>query len=212
MNKPIHPAVAEHVMQENVRLRGLLSAAAKYIDTGDMRSLNMIEVRAALSQQAEPAEPAPVQDEREVAAVIGFYEDEREPRSLSWNVLPDGEHRLYTRPAQDERNGCDYAGCCNPAHPGTSLCLEHHSPKARAALPPVEQTELYTCTGRGGEYELIGRASTAGSLKVTGRFADEVIVYRDVATRALYCRTPGDFRLRMERAALARPEKEAGHE
>ncbi len=44
--------------------------------------------------------PAPAQDEREVAAVIGFYEGEREPRLLSWNVLPNGEHRLYTRPAQ----------------------------------------------------------------------------------------------------------------
>ena len=45
-------------------------------------------------------ELAPAQDEREVAAVIGFYEGEREPRLLSWNVLPNGEHRLYTRPAQ----------------------------------------------------------------------------------------------------------------
>ncbi len=44
--------------------------------------------------------PAPAQDEQEVAAVIGFYEGEREPRLLSWNVLPNGEHRLYTHPAQ----------------------------------------------------------------------------------------------------------------
>ena len=48
-------------------------------------------------------EQAPAQDEREVAAVIGFYEGEREPRLLSWNVLPNGEHRLYTRPAQTEQ-------------------------------------------------------------------------------------------------------------
>lgn len=33
-----------------------------------------------------------------VDAVIGFYENEREPRLLSWNVLPHGEHRLYTAP------------------------------------------------------------------------------------------------------------------
>lgn len=43
------------------------------------------------------------QDEQEVAAVIGFYEGEREPRLLSWNVLPNGEHRLYARPAQAEQ-------------------------------------------------------------------------------------------------------------
>lgn len=42
---------------ENDRLRGLLREAAKFIDTGDMRGLNMIEVHAALSQQAEPVEP-----------------------------------------------------------------------------------------------------------------------------------------------------------
>lgn len=29
---------------------------------------------------------------------------------------------------------CDYAGCSSKAHPGTSLCLAHHSPKDRAAL------------------------------------------------------------------------------
>jgi len=29
---------------------------------------------------------------------------------------------------------CDYAGCNQPAYPGTSLCLRHHSPKALAAL------------------------------------------------------------------------------
>ena len=86
----------------------------------------LARIDAALSQQADPAETteaytavdmataaaqgfrdgqaaveqAPVQDEQEVAAVIGFYEGEREPRLLSWNVLPNGEHRLYTRPAQ----------------------------------------------------------------------------------------------------------------
>ena len=48
-------------------------------------------------------EQAPEQGEQEVAAVIGFYEGEREPRLLSWNALPNGEHRLYTRPAQTER-------------------------------------------------------------------------------------------------------------
>lgn len=38
------------------RLRALLREAAKFIDTGDMRDLNMIEVHAALSQQAEPCD------------------------------------------------------------------------------------------------------------------------------------------------------------
>ena len=72
--------------------------------------------------------------------------------------------------------------------------------------PQPEQSGLYTCIGKGGAYELIGRATTAGVLKVTGRFADEVIVYRDTESSALYCRAPGDFRLRMARAAMAAKE------
>lgn len=73
----------------------------------------------------------------------------------------------------------------------------------KQAAPQPEQSGLYTCIGKGGSYELIGRATTAGALKVTGRFADEVIVYRDTESSALYCREPGDFRLRMARAALS---------
>lgn len=88
----------------------------------------VLNAAGALPQQAEPTdtytavdmataaaqgfrdgqaavEQAVVQDEQEVAAVIGFYEGEREPRLLSWNVLPNGEHRLYTRPAQTAPQG-----------------------------------------------------------------------------------------------------------
>lgn len=55
MNKPIHPAVAEHVMEENDRLREALQAM---LDECDPMKLNCGEpwcrARAALSQQAEP--------------------------------------------------------------------------------------------------------------------------------------------------------------
>lgn len=46
---------------------------------------------AALSSSAGPAV--------EPVATIGFYENEREPRLLSWNKLPNGEHHLYAHPA-----------------------------------------------------------------------------------------------------------------
>ena len=47
--------------------------------------------------------------------------------------------KLDAQPARqaggDEREyHCDYAGCSQKAHPGTSLCLKHHTPKARAAI------------------------------------------------------------------------------
>ncbi len=113
---------------ENERLRGLLrelrEITIEYAWDADLEA----RVDATLSQQAEPTdtytavemataaaqgfrdgqaavEQATAQDEQEVAAVLGFYEGEREPRLLSWNVLPNGEHRLYTRPAQTAPQG-----------------------------------------------------------------------------------------------------------
>lgn len=70
MNKPIHPAVAEHAMEENERLRGLLRdvrvllANSSYRISGTAAFLHSID--AALSQQAEPA---PAQDERQQPVV-----------------------------------------------------------------------------------------------------------------------------------------------
>lgn len=109
----IHPAIAEHAMEEDEKLREALrwyeekvAECRKIGSLGDnaRQALDLdggFRARDALSQQAEPA---PAQDDQEVAAVIGFYEGEREPRLLSWNVLPNGEHRLYTRPAQAEQS------------------------------------------------------------------------------------------------------------
>ena len=74
----------------------------------------MQELRAAMAQFA------PAQDEREVAAVIGFYEGEREPRLLSWNVLPHGEHRLYIRPAQSEQQPVAEIVTCEPYEDGST--------------------------------------------------------------------------------------------
>ncbi len=63
MEKPIHPAVAEHVMEENERLRGLLreviACQAAHYGDGTGLHLAMItladRLKGALSQQAEPA-------------------------------------------------------------------------------------------------------------------------------------------------------------
>ena len=72
--------------------------------TDTFTAVDMATAAAQAFRDGQAAgEPAPAQDEQEVAAVIGFYEGEREPRLLSWNVLPNGEHRLYTRPAQTEQ-------------------------------------------------------------------------------------------------------------
>jgi len=113
---------------------------------------------------------------------------------------------VFTQTApQDD---CDW--CAGAGHDYYGEKCQH----CRTA-PQPEQSGRYTCIGKGGEYELIGRATTAGVLKATGRFADEVIVYRDTQSSALYCREPGDFRLRMASAALSAtpsPKQESSHD
>lgn len=80
----------------------------------------------------------PAQTEQQPVAVIGFYEREREPRLLSWNMLPNGEHRLYAAPIaqtelvealrESERFIAGFEGC--ELQEGTDALLA----KIRAAL------------------------------------------------------------------------------
>lgn len=53
---------------------------------------------------------------------------------------------------------------------------------------------LYTCIGKGGEYELLGEAQDAGECRSEMR-----MIYRDTATGQLFHRWPSDFRNRMEK-------------
>ncbi|MBD8531511.1 MULTISPECIES: hypothetical protein [unclassified Massilia] len=68
---------------------------------------------------------------------------------------------------------------------------------APASAAPDEQQigrgPRYTCIGKGGDYELIGEARGAGSMKLYGNMA----VYRDVTSGALYYRATHDFNSRM---------------
>jgi hypothetical protein len=71
------------------------------------------------------------------------------------------------------------------------------------AVPPADviaAAELYTCIGKGGEYELVGVARGAGTMR-----GNLVHVYRDTGTGCLFYRTPMDFSQRMARAEGAAP-------
>ncbi len=63
--------------------------------------------------------------------------------------------------------------------------------RALTSVPPLPYAFL-ACDGKGGQYELAGLAKGAGPLK-----GQEVIVYRDAATGALYFRGIQDFQERM---------------
>lgn len=73
--------------------------------------------------------------------------------------------------------------------------LPHASLLPYAAQQPdtvAVPRELYTCIGKGGTYELIGKSQGAGELK-----HQQLVVYRSAETGLLYHRTPDDFHARM---------------
>ena len=92
--------------------------------------------------------------------------------------------------------------------------IAKHSPESKDKIGPLKgiwaqiadqvfsqslRGEIYTCIGKGGEYELLGVAKTAGVIRLSGRLPDGLAVYRDVSDGALYLRELDDFERRMER-------------
>jgi hypothetical protein len=57
----------------------------------------------------------------------------------------------------------------------------------------VQLPDLYTCIGKGGEYEYMGMALGAGTLKEMSA----VHIYKDTTTGKIFIRTPLDFAMRM---------------
>jgi hypothetical protein len=83
--------------------------------------------------------------------------------------------------------------------------------KYEVALARCAELPMYTCAGKGGQYELLGVAKGAGTSRETPALA----VYRDTKTAALYFRTEGDFAARMESidrmTGLTQQQKELLH-
>lgn len=113
--KTIHPAIAEHVMEENEKLRGLLrlatdrweSWASEIIHTTPEYESELSEiarVRAALSQQAEPVRSPGTED---TASMDSNSEQEQftavDMATAAAQGLRDGQAAVEPAPAQDER-------------------------------------------------------------------------------------------------------------
>lgn len=60
--------------------------------------------------------------------------------------------------------------------------------------PQTIWPELYTCIGKGGEYELIGESTGAGY-----SCGETIMVYQDTMTGRIFHRTLIDFKTRMEK-------------
>jgi len=139
--KTIHPAIAEHAMEEIEKLRGLLDRTVTEVGrtiTPELRAA----IDAALSQQAEPIEPRLAQDEQyppcDFCGVIpdhhpwhgsGMFNGEDSPHIHACN---DCRHLLPTRPAQTAPR-CQ---CC-----GYLVTDSEHRGCLRAATPSPAQAE-----------------------------------------------------------------------
>lgn len=108
--KTIHPAIAEHVMEENEKLRGLLRDLRPVATENGYYGL-AARIDTALSQQAEPA---PAQDERdsvithiELCITNLKAEHQTNPRVIA-EVLYNIGYSRATRPAQTEQQPVGY--------------------------------------------------------------------------------------------------------
>lgn len=132
MNKPIHPAVAEHVMEENARLRGLLTRCDEYLaEKGVIRDAKLRrELRAALSQQAEPV--------------------------ANWSCNECGA----TSGEACNANGC-FLNEATPADPAPAQTAPQPEPVARISLPDADSVvgALLPVNPNVAEHELQGIVS-----------------------------------------------------
>ncbi|MNF68121.1 hypothetical protein D3C84_499700 [compost metagenome] len=82
------------------------------------------------------------------------------------------------------------------------VTAERDQLKAKLAELDVLDSDLYTCAGKGGRYEMLGLATGAGLTR-----GEDRLVYRDASTRRLFIRTETDFSDRMERLTAGEQPK-----
>lgn len=125
-----------------------------------------------------------------------------------WHVtkycsVMDEEMETLVVSSDSSREDKAFIAAANPAAVLALIAL------ARRAQPEVEapqaEKQLYTCKGKGGQYEIIGGAVGAGLSRQVG----SMMVYRDISDGGLYYRTLSDFDARME-ALPAAQQAESG--
>jgi len=172
MNKPIHPAVAEHVMEENDRLRGLLRECHAYLEPVHDRFMRAEKheessyvaganlhaaIDAALSQQAGPSTVVAPFDLNEFARRAGQMMAEHDFHGFEPIVLAIAEELLGVQaepaPAQDEREAHQYAFEVGGTEDGNYILMpEELDEVVRRAREPFEDVlrSLACSLGAGG--------------------------------------------------------------
>ncbi|EOG4607590.1 hypothetical protein ACLD92_004027, partial [Pseudomonas aeruginosa] len=90
-----------------------------------------IKLYAAPVAQAQHSVPVPVVTPEMVMAAMAVFRLDASPfKSMEAALIA----ALRKAAAPNEKRSCEYAGCCSTAHPGTSLCIAHHSKKVQEQL------------------------------------------------------------------------------
>ncbi|EIU1295295.1 hypothetical protein [Pseudomonas aeruginosa] len=125
--------VAELERQEPVALanRGLHAFWVKWTEAAAGLYGPGIKLYAAPVAQAQHSVPVPVVTPEMVMAAMAVFRLDASPfKSMEAALIA----ALRKAAAPNEKRSCEYAGCCSTAHPGTSLCIAHHSKKVQEQL------------------------------------------------------------------------------
>lgn len=146
--KTIHPAIAEHVMEENERLRGLLrelrEITSEYAWDADLEA----RVDAALSQQAEPVRSPGTEDTatldcvpelEDIAAALSAVTAERD------RVLAEREGKVLVPTEPTEAMLTAYS--TNPNHVASAGAI--YRAMLSAAMAAKETEPEHVCSGCG---------------------------------------------------------------
>lgn len=194
-----------------------LESAAVDLDEGDglrraaelirqqRKELKAIEAMARMLADGEWAEHVgelggPIAQRLETEITRMHNEQQAAPAAV-----PDGWKPVPVEPTQEM-----WAAYRNADSGGVLFHQAYRAMLASAPTPPAQQSQLYTCIGKGGRYEKVGSAKPAGIANFEHNIG-AVIVYRDIESDHLYFRLPLDFNRRMKRISpgdTAAPEQD----
>lgn len=124
--------VAELERQEPVARQSGPSCLLGEVDGGRRRALRPRHqaIRRPCSPGSAQRAGAGSDPEMVMAAMAVFRLDASPFKSMEAALIA----ALRKAAAPNEKRSCEYAGCCSTAHPGTSLCIAHHSKKVQEQL------------------------------------------------------------------------------
>jgi hypothetical protein len=119
--------------------------------------------------------------------------DACEPCETFHRIAKGGSPTAATTASASDFNICYEAGVRCQCKDGEEICLRNRRAQA-SNRENAKAVQVFTCIGKGGEYEVIGYSNGAGPKR-----GESIIVYYDVTKPdILYHRSADDFKVRMQ--------------